>query len=110
MPKSINDQLVQAAQWGNTATVRRLVESGASLEAKGGWGYTALMKAAMYGHTATVQLLLDKGARVEAKDNDGGTPLDYARMNSRHEVATILRDYPEAARRKKAAEEAEAAR
>eukprot|EP00756_Hemistasia_phaeocysticola_P029206 Hpha_TRINITY_DN16216_c1_g1::TRINITY_DN16216_c1_g1_i25::g.12766::m.12766 len=106
MPKSINDQLVQAAQWGNTATVRRLVESGASLEAKGGWGYTALMKAAMYGHTATVQLLLDKGASVEAKNNYGNTALNYAMQNRKDEVAKILRDYPEEARRKKAAEEA----
>eukprot|EP00756_Hemistasia_phaeocysticola_P029205 Hpha_TRINITY_DN16216_c1_g1::TRINITY_DN16216_c1_g1_i24::g.12765::m.12765 len=101
---------MKAASWGHTATVQLLLDKGAWVEAESRGGRTALMCAAMYGYTATVQVLLDKGARVEAKDNDGGTPLDYARMNSRHEVATILRDYPEAARRKKAAEEAEAAR
>eukprot|EP00756_Hemistasia_phaeocysticola_P029214 Hpha_TRINITY_DN16216_c1_g1::TRINITY_DN16216_c1_g1_i6::g.12737::m.12737 len=98
-----------AAARGHTATVQYLLEQGASLEAKNYDGWTALMWTVSKGQTATVQLLLDKGARVEPKDSDGYTALDFAMKYGNDEVmTTILRD-PEAARRK-AAEEAEAAR
>eukprot|EP00756_Hemistasia_phaeocysticola_P042053 Hpha_TRINITY_DN16947_c2_g2::TRINITY_DN16947_c2_g2_i1::g.54819::m.54819 len=118
MPEWINTELLYAAIQGDTPTVRSLVEGGANLEAKNKYGYTALINAAYEGHTATVQYLLDKGASLEAKSNRGNTALDYAMQRSMDEVATILRDYPEAARRKaaeearrkKAAEEAEKAR
>lgn len=73
------DRLVDAAAAGEGATVRRLLASGADVDARGGYqGRTALHEAANEGHLAVVEQLLDAGAQVDRRDRDGVTALHLA--------------------------------
>lgn len=54
--------------------VQLLLEHGADIEAKDGYGWTPLLLAAQKGHEAVVRLLLEKGANIEAKGRDGWSP------------------------------------
>ena len=67
--------LHSAAERGNEAVVRLLVEKGADVKAKDDYGNTTLHSAAKRGSEAVVRLLVDRGADVKAKDNNGTTAL-----------------------------------
>ncbi len=66
--------LTAAAAAGDLATVEKLVDMGANVNARGQSGETAITHAARRGHVAIVQLLVSHGARVDSKSN-GHTPL-----------------------------------
>ena len=70
--------------------IKRLIESGADLDAKDGAGWTALMVACWNGYTETVKLLISKGANIEAKDNTGWTALMVACWSGHTETAKLL--------------------
>lgn len=74
-----------AAFDGSVAEVKRLLDSGASVDAKAVRGSTALMVAASRGHRAVVELLLARGARINQQNASGWTPLMMA-INQRHKV------------------------
>lgn len=59
--------LFEAAEKGNEAMVKLLLENGAEVEEKGPFGQTALMRAAASGHEGKVKLLLEHGANILAK-------------------------------------------
>jgi ankyrin repeat protein len=69
--------LSYAAEKGQGAVVKLLLEKGAELETKdNNYGRTPLSWAAWDGHKAVVKLLLEKGAKLETKDKiSGWTPL-----------------------------------
>jgi cytohesin len=75
-----------AAQSGDTAVVRALLDAGA----KPGSG--ALYGAATGGHVETVRVLLAAGARPDGKDMVDRTPLLRALQNGHVEVAHLLVD------------------
>ncbi|MEM4626579.1 MAG: ankyrin repeat domain-containing protein [Candidatus Bilamarchaeaceae archaeon] len=89
--KQLNSKLIEAANTGNAELVKRLIERGADVNAKTGWGKTALMRAAMGGHTETAKLLIERGADVNAKSNNGETALMYALVKGHPEIAELLR-------------------
>jgi ankyrin repeat protein/mono/diheme cytochrome c family protein len=65
-----NTALILAARkFGNSRTVRLLLDRGADPNAKNVFGATALMAAASAGDAETVRALLDRGADVNAKPN-----------------------------------------
>ena len=67
---------MRAAQNGNEAVVKLLLEKGADMESKDKDGRTSLSWAAQNGNEAVVKLLLEKGADLESKDNKySRTPL-----------------------------------
>ena len=70
----INADLRAAARAGNTTRVGQLLEQGADVNTKDGFG-TALMWAAGWGHTETVKVLIDAGADVNATGKSGYTAL-----------------------------------
>jgi ankyrin repeat protein len=75
--------LVRAAESGNTAAVRLMLELGLPIETRGEDGATALHVAAYSGSADTVQLLLDRGADIEAGDTTwNSTPLVWAAVGS----------------------------
>src|SRR5208283_4641504 len=86
---SLNDQLIQAAQNGDTATVQQLLYRGANIEAKF-LGNTALIWAAEMGKSDVVRLLLEKGANIEAKDGAGSTALIWAASKGETEIVKLL--------------------
>lgn len=67
-----------AAHGGHVASVRVLIEAGASLEKVDSQGETALLHAAMKGHTEVLRVLVEAGADVNASCADGRTVLSEA--------------------------------
>ena len=72
--------LMYAAWYGQTVTVRALLQAKASVDLRSRLGHTALMAAAWNGHTATVQALLQASASVDLRSNGkaGFSALMYA--------------------------------
>ena len=60
--------LLSAAAAGDAGSVRHLLEGGADVDVRGGWGVTPLMEAASRGHTEVVRLLLEYGADPLVRD------------------------------------------
>jgi len=57
------------------ATVKLLLQHGASLDARNETGATPLIWAATFGHDSAVRLFLKHGAKVDARDTSGATAL-----------------------------------
>ena len=64
-----NAELIEAAERGDTGTVRRLLEEGASVRARDEGGRTALVAAAYGNHLGAAGALMEAGADVNAKDD-----------------------------------------
>jgi ankyrin repeat protein len=86
---------VPEAPW--VKSVRRLLDSGANIEAKDEEGDTPLIRAASFGQTETFELLLERGAKINVRDKRGMTPLiaaacacAVATMNSTYDIMRIL--------------------
>lgn len=82
--------LVQAAFDGDLATVRSVVEKGASLEATAPKGRTAMHWAAVNGHLEVIEFLGERGANVNARDSDGKTPLMFAVKGKHADIVAYL--------------------
>lgn len=84
--------LLFAAYNGDIAGVRRLLATGADINATDDRGTTALMCAVIGQASATAKLLIDKGAAINAKDTRGWTALMYdLALNGLHTVGTASR-------------------
>ena len=74
---------VRAAEAGDAAAVRLMLDLGLPIDARGENGATALHAAAFAGSPDTVRLLIDRGAELEAIDTAfDSTPLDWAAVGS----------------------------
>ncbi len=85
--KDVNDRtaLMEAAQSGNPAAVKALLDESADVGMADKWQQTALMEAAKLGNRESTRLLLDKiagfddgqfrGALINTKDENGRTAL-----------------------------------
>ena len=97
-------RLARAAERGQVAKVRKLIEQGADVNARGRaqkvedanfewWlpaGRTPLYLAAQNGHVEVVQLLLDRGADPNLGDEYGETPLHQAARRAECEIGELL--------------------
>ena len=70
--------LVHAAGRGDEDIVRVLVESGASVNIRDNYGFTALMRAAQKTHVECVHTLIEAGADVNIRSTCGSTALTVA--------------------------------
>jgi hypothetical protein len=77
-------------RWGDAEATKRLVESGADVNAKNERGVTALGVAVGFNRHGVVQALLDCGADVMLTDGAGNTPLHYAAGYGRKEIMEQL--------------------
>jgi ankyrin repeat protein len=77
----MSQELFTAAQSGDAAQVKNLLEAGADHAATDESGETALMHAAHRGHLAAVQVLIAAGADVNATSPQGWTALAKAAYN-----------------------------
>jgi uncharacterized protein len=80
---------MRAAQAGETAVVRFLLEHGANPDAKTKEGTTALSLAATAGHADAMGVLLDAGATPGIRQFDW-PPLRHAAFNGRTEAVLLL--------------------
>ncbi len=83
-------ELQQAAYWGLSDAVKKLLDEGAVPHERDAYGDTPLLKAARNGHRETVQTLLERGADVNQTDQDGMTCLHWLAMNGREDLAELL--------------------
>jgi hypothetical protein len=60
--------LIEAARNGDAETVKRLLQNGASVEARGANGETVLIAAAYGNHLETAKALVEAGADVNVQD------------------------------------------
>src|SRR5256714_7519984 len=90
--KSRIAELRIACSRGELARAEGLLASGADVNARDRFGYSALMYAAGGGHSAVVELLLSSGADVGAKNRNGLTGLDLAAARGHATIAGLLRN------------------
>jgi len=93
----MSQELFAAAQSGDAAQLKALLDAGADHAAVDEAGETALMHAAHAGHLMAVQQLLTAGADVNAKSPQGWTALAKAAYNGETgcgyvEVIKVLQD------------------
>ena len=79
---ALDEQLIDAASWGETDKVQALLAAGADVEARDEDDLTALMQAARLGRIEVVQALLAAGADVNARTMVGWKALcsDWPRL------------------------------
>lgn len=82
--------LFNAAVDGDLTEIKRRVHKGAAVNAKDGFGLTALHYACDHNHLAIVKFLVSEGADVTVKQWEGRTPLDHATLNGNVEIAEYL--------------------
>ena len=83
--------LIVATLFGHDVILQRLVDAGASLNARDHWDWTALFYAAGYGRTGCAAILLSAGADAFSADKTGQTALDIA-VQRRHTTVIYLID------------------
>ena len=77
--ESITQQeVIEAALYGKTDTIRKALESGLKVDARDPDNRTALMFAAFNGRTDAAKLLIGAGADVNAQDSTGTSALMFA--------------------------------
>ena len=74
----------------NINKIKRLIDSGADVRAKGYRDYTPLHRAAGGNNIDLAKLLIASGADVRAKDLDGDTPLHWAVDDRSIKMAKLL--------------------
>jgi len=85
------DEINDAAQSGDLATVEQLLAQGADVNSTANGGATPLHWAAGNDHKEMAELLLAHGADVNARDNFGQTPLGVAGEGFNEEMIELLR-------------------
>ncbi len=89
-PPQLREKLEVAIYTGNLSELKRLVESGADVNALSKGGGSPLSSAAFHGRLEHVRFLFQKGAVATARNRDGGTPLHVAALMGRFEIAKLL--------------------
>jgi len=77
-PAAMNEQLIGAAERGDTAAVLRLLEQGGDVDARDARGRTPVMAATHGNHVGTVRALIQAGANVNIRDARQDNVLLYA--------------------------------
>jgi hypothetical protein len=86
-------RLYQAADTGDVAAVKQLLDDGADVMWADAEGTTALMKAAESGHQAIVAELLDAGAPWNQQDNDGYCAGEYATASKNQDIVELIMEW-----------------
>ena len=93
------DALYAAAERGDAATVRSLLERGVDVDERGPGGRTAVTAAAYGGHAAVVRLLVDAGANVDLQDDTRANALlSTGETGDTAVLREVLRGGPDLAR------------
>ena len=78
--------LVNAAEAGDLATLRRLLDAGSPVDPRDARGRTALLAATHANRVDAARLLIERGADVNAKDELQDSPFLYAGAQGRLEI------------------------
>jgi ankyrin repeat protein len=83
-------ELKKAVDNNDTEEVRRLIDSGADVNAATPEGVTPLMNASGFGNKEAVEMLIAKGADVNARTKSNWTALMAAALSGQKEIIEIL--------------------
>ncbi|WP_243435772.1 outer membrane protein assembly factor BamB family protein [Acanthopleuribacter pedis] len=83
-------QLLEAADDGALAEVKRLIEAGVAIEAKNRFGMTPLYLAARRGHVAVVRYLHEKGAKLDVSERVYGISVIGALLYDDRDETVVL--------------------
>ncbi len=86
----MSERLHEAAEAGDLAAGRRLLEGGANPDVAREGRYTLLMHCAATGNHEFVALLLEHGASEDLRDEKGHTARDYAVAEGRAAVVRVM--------------------
>ncbi len=89
--EKLADQLEKAADKGDLARVKSLLDRGAPPDGSV-WTETPLCSACVNGHMAVVRLLVERGANMDSCGWSGTTPLYWAAYRSDKEMVQYLLD------------------
>jgi ankyrin repeat protein len=81
--------LVRAAEAGDTAAVKRLLDAGTPVDARDARGRTALLAATHADRVEVARLLIARGADVNAQDPIQDSPFLYAGAEGRLEILRL---------------------
>ena len=82
--------MLYAAFEGHESIARKLIERGASVDARAPNQSTPLMLAARNGHKTVVQVLLKAGADPTLVNENGLTAAAWARANNNTDIAELI--------------------
>lgn len=84
--------LIKAAERGDTASVRRLLDEGVDINATvdGRFPWTPLMHSAFEGHEDAVRAFLDRGANPLHEDRDGDVAITVAAWRGHWAIVRLL--------------------
>lgn len=84
------DELLKAAQKGDTDTIETLLDRGVDVNVEDKLGNTPLFYAAKIGDTPTLDLLLEHRAHIDNQNKAGATPLMIAAKYGHEHIITNL--------------------
>lgn len=86
----MNSRWHDAIRRGDLSAVRALLDAGAAIDARDGYGQTGLMLAAHLGHPDVVALLVERGAVLDVTAKHGLSALMLAVVAGHREIARLL--------------------
>lgn len=86
---AMNEQLISAAERGDTAAALRLIADGAAIDAQDARGRTAVLAATHTGHADTVRALIEAGADINIRDSRSDNVLLYAGAEGLIEIVRL---------------------
>jgi len=90
IPRDPTHRLLWACYYGDNATAREAIRSGAKIDGNKGAGVTPLINACKLGDHETIKIVLDAGADPGLAADDGMAPLHYAAQRNDAETAETL--------------------
>jgi uncharacterized protein len=88
----IDEQLLLAAERGETQRVLDLLQHGAAINVQDEQGRTPVMRATYASQTVTVDALIRAGADIDLRDNNLDNPLNYASAEGLLDIVRLAID------------------
>ena len=85
-----SNKMINAAIFGNSKEVKKLIEGGVDINTRDNTGATPLLRASLNGHLDIVNTLIASGADLNIQDKDGLTPIWTASENGYTDIAKAL--------------------
>lgn len=90
-PDEYNNAILNAAQQGDSRTLRRLIAAGADVNATNSWGFTPLAETAAHGYVECMKLLLAAPKiDVNKASEFGDTPILWAALHRHYECLKLM--------------------